>query len=200
MSAWLIAALVVPWVLVALLLSLMYVLVKHHGELLYRQQMVEREPAEPPEPSFGLALGTEAPDVVLSDVTGRERRIGEFFGEPFVLAFFSTDCDYCKELAPKLAELPAGAPRLVLISSGDLAELRVLAAAHGWTFDVLVEADDWRSFQAYAQVGTPSAYLVAGDGRIARPLAVGAEPILQLLASPQPRGRSRPSSPTRSSA
>jgi peroxiredoxin len=199
-SAWLIAALVVPWVLVALLLFLMYVLVKHHGELLYRQQMVEREPAEPPEPSFGLAVGTEAPDVVLRDVAGHERRIGEFFGEPFVLAFFSADCGYCKELAPQLAELPAGSPRLVLISSGDPAELRLLAAAHDWRFDVLVESDDWRSFQAYEQVGTPSAYTVAGDGRIARQLAVGAEPVLRLLASPPPRGRSRPPSPTPSSA
>jgi peroxiredoxin len=196
-SAWLIAALVVPSVLVALLLFLMVILVRHHGELLYRQQQLaaEREP-EPPEPSFGLAVGTEAPDVALSDIRGRERRIGEFVGEPFVLAFFSTACGYCRELAPRLAKLPAGSPRLVVISAGDPAELPALAGADDWTFDVLVEADDWRSFKAYEQVGTPSAYLVSGEGRIAQPLAVGVEPVLGLFTSLQPGGRSRPPMPS----
>jgi peroxiredoxin len=197
-SAWLIAALVVPWVLVALMLFLVYVLVKHHGEFLYRQQRLaaEREPAELPEPIVGLAVGTEAPDLVLSDMTGRERRIGEFFGEPFVLAFFSTVCGYSREMAPRLSELPVGSPRLVLISSGDPAELGFLAGAHGWKFDVLVEADDWRSFQAYEQVGTPSAYLVDSEGRIAQQLAVGAEPVLQLFTP----ARLRPPSPTPNAA
>jgi peroxiredoxin len=185
--ALLIVALVLPWVLVAVMLFVVYVLIKQHGEFLHREQQLAAAAAGSgaamPDVRPGLAVGTEAPDLVLNDVTGRERHIGEFFGEPFVLTFFSTGCGYCKEMAPQLSELPEGSPRLVLISSGDPAELSSLAGEHDWKFDVLHEDEDWRAFKAYEPVGTPSAYLIDSEGKIAQELAVGAEGVKQLFAS-----------------
>src|SRR5579871_4788202 len=161
----------------------LFVLIKQHGEFLIREQHVvpSGQGGAVPAPQSGLAVGSEAPDVTLSDLEGRERRIGEFFGEPFVLTFFNTTCGYCRELAPQLAELPTGAPRMVMISSGEAEELRALAGEHHWKFDVLREDENWTAFTSYDPVGTPSAYLVDSDGTIAEPLAVGSEGVLQLL-------------------
>jgi peroxiredoxin len=195
MHALLIVALVLPWVLVAAMVFVLYVLIKQHGEFLIREQHVGHagHDGSEPAPQSGLAVGSEAPDVVLNDLEGRERRIGEFFGEPFVLTFFNTACGYCRELAPQLSELPEGAPRMVLVSSGDPEELRGLAGEHGWKFDVLREDDNWTAFSSYEPVGTPSAYLVDSEGKIAEALAVGSEDVLQLLefAPARPNGPGR---------
>jgi peroxiredoxin len=190
--ALLIVALVLPWVLAAAMVFVLYVLIKQHGEFLIREQQggAGSPGGSLPAPQSGLAVGSEAPDLALSDLEGQERRIGEFFGEPFVLTFFNTACGYCRELAPQLAELPKGSPRMVLISSGDPEELRALAGEHGWKFDVLREDENWTAFTSYEPVGTPSAYLVDGDGKIAEALAVGSEGVLQLLefAPARPNG------------
>jgi len=188
--ALLIVAFVLPWVLVAALVGALYVLMKQHGEFLHDQQQLllaanasaAAAHAPMPETNAGLDVGAEAPDLVLRDVRGAERRLGEFRGEPHVLAFFSTHCGFCKEMAPQLAELPASS-RLVLISSGDSGELRSLADEHDWKFDVLVEDPDWRAFKAYEPVGTPSAYLVDAEGKIAAPLVIGAPAVIQLAES-----------------
>lgn len=192
MHALLIVAFVLPWVLVAVLVFIVYVLMRQHGDFLHGQQQLlvasAAGPAPMPTPDTraGLDVGVEAPDLVLRDVQGAERSLAEFRGEPHVLAFFSTHCGYCKEMAPQLTELPEGAPRFVLISSGDPAEVRALASKHDWKFDVLVEDADWRAFKAYEPVGTPSAYLVDAEGRIARELAIGSAGVMQLLEPPSP--------------
>lgn len=193
MHALLIVAVVLPWVLVAVLVFILYVLIKQHGDFLHgQQQLLAASPSAAPAPMAdaraGLDVGIDAPDLVLSDVHGLERSLAEFRGEPHVLAFFSTHCGYCREMAPQLAELPEGSPRLVLISSGDPTELRSLASEHDWKFDVLIEDADWRAFRAYEPVGTPSAYLVDAEGRIAAELAVGSPAVMQLLESPSPAG------------
>lgn len=188
MHALLIVAVVLPWVLVGVMTFVLYVLIKQHGEFLHREQQMAAAAAAAamPQESYGLPVGSDAPDLALNDLEGRERRIGEFFGQPFVLTFFNTGCGYCTQMAPRLGELPEGAPRLVLVSSGDAAQLRTMAGTHNWSFDVLHESEDAQTFQAYEPVGTPSAYLIDSDGKIAQQLAVGADAIMDLLVSSPP--------------
>ena len=187
MHALLIVALVLPWVFVGVMTFVLYVLIKQHGEFLHREQQLAASATggqqAMPQMDYGLPVGTEAPDVALSDLEGRERRIAEFFGQPFVLTFFNTGCGYCTQMAPRLGELPAGAPRLVLVSSGDADQLKAMAGENNWGFDVLHESPDAATFKAYEPVGTPSAYLIDGEGKIGQALAVGADAIMELLES-----------------
>lgn len=186
MHALLIVALVLPWVFVGVMTFVLYVLIKQHGEFLHREQQFAGSAIagqQMPHMESGLPVGSDAPDVPVSDLEGRERRIGEFFGQPFVLAFFNTGCGYCTQMAPRLGELPEGAPRFVVVSSGDVEQLKTMASENHWSFDVLHEGPDAATFKAYEPVGTPSAYLIDGDARIGQALAVGADAIMDLLES-----------------
>src|SRR6516165_10097942 len=105
MHAWLIAALVVSWVLVAALAGMLFVLIKQHGELIMYQHDLdhrlevssfnsgreyERTGGDPTgAEAQGLPVGTEAPEFALADLAGAEKKVEDYRGEPFVIAFFS---------------------------------------------------------------------------------------------------------------
>ena len=193
MHAWLIAALVVAWVLVAALVGLLFALVNQHGKLVIRleelqERVIElanagrvREPA--PELPEGLPVGAEAPAFELPDLTGTARSIESYRGRPLVLLFFSPGCGYCLQMSPRLGELPAAAPAVLMVTQGVIEENRRLADAHGWRFDVVHE-DDWKVVQSYETYATPSAYLIDAEGRIASPLRTGMEDVLELVERP----------------
>jgi peroxiredoxin len=193
MQAWLIAALVVTWVIVAALIGVLYVLIKQHGELIMYQQdldhrleissyfegkKAERE-GDPAENWTGLPVGAPAPGFTLQDLQGTEKTVESYQGEPFVVAFYSDTCGYCLGMAEDIGKLKEKRP-LVLISHGSREKHLELAAENKWHSDVLIEPD-WDVMQAYQVLGTPSGYLVNGDGQIASELAVGADNVLGLL-------------------
>jgi peroxiredoxin len=197
MHAWLIAALVISWVLVFALAGALIVLIKQHGQLIMYQQdldhrlemssffegkRVQREEGDAPPGALmeGLPVGTEAPGFALVDLEGNERTLEDYRGEPFVLAFFSETCGYCKDMAPQIGALDKDGRRLVLLSHGDADAHRKLAAEHGWHSDVLIEPE-YDVMSSYQTQGTPSGYLIDAEGRIASPLALGGEPLLALL-------------------
>src|SRR5205823_797454 len=111
MHAWLIAALVVSWVFVGILLFLLFALIREQGELrMYHEDLDHRleiaathagaehakKPQEMPE-NVGLPVGAEAPDFALRDLDGVVHRRDEYLGKPFVIAFFATHCGFCLE-------------------------------------------------------------------------------------------------------
>jgi peroxiredoxin len=198
MEAALIAALVVSWVFVGVLLFLLFVMIREQGELrLYHEELDHRleisathagaeyaqRPNEPPEQT-GLPIGTEAPDFALRDLEGNVHRRQDYLGKPFVVAFFSTSCGYCLEMSPQLGELDEGYP-LVLVTHGELDANKRLAEEHGWKCDALIEPKDaWDVMIAYQAMGTPAGYLVDEEGRIASPVALGGDAVLALRTTP----------------
>ena len=198
MDAWLIAALIVAWILIGLMLFVLYVVIKVQGELrLYHQDLdrrlevsATRAGAEyvrnlpkPPE-QHGLPLGGKAPTFALPDLDGAVRSVEDYRGEPFVLTFFATDCGFCQELAPRLGELEEGGHPLVLVSHGDPEETRRQSVEHGWQCDVIVEPEGQREVMtAYEAPGTPSGYLIDADGLIASRLALGGDAVLALRSA-----------------
>ncbi len=69
---------------------------------------------------------------------------------------------------------------LALISRGEVEENKTKAQEHGLT-NVLLQKD-WEVSESYEVRGTPSAVLIATDGKIASPVAGGAEGIRALLS------------------
>ena len=195
MHAWLIAALVVSWVLVGALAFALFVLIKQHGELIMYQhdldhrlemssffegKRAEREGSSPAgAEENGLPVGTPAPEFALEDLEGTEKSLESYRGKPFVVAFFSDTCGYCLRMAPEIGRTKGDRP-LVLISHGDKEKHLELAAENKWKTDVLIEPE-YDVMMAYQVLGTPSGYLVDGEGRIASTMAVGADAVMGLL-------------------
>jgi peroxiredoxin len=181
---------------------LVYPLLRQHGRLLMRLDQVERRlgldsgdalargsvavAARTPE---GLPPGTLVPAFRLPDLEGREVALADLRGWRVLLVGWSARCGYCARIAPDLAGLEpalAGAGvRLVLVSAGPALEERELVREHGLESPVLLAGRS--GLEALAGVGTPSAYLLDEEGRVAAPLAVGADRVLALARS---QGRS----------
>jgi peroxiredoxin len=202
MHAWLIAALVVSWVLVFALAGALFVLIKQHGDLIIYQQDLDhrleissffegkraaRDEAQPQGAEMeGLPVGTEAPEFAAKDLEGNDHSLADYRGEPFVLAFFSDTCGYCKDLAPDIGVLPAESRKLVLLSHGDVEAHKQMAAENNWQqVDVLIEPE-YDAMMAYGAMGTPAGYLIDADGKIASKLALGGGPVLDLVLDRPP--------------
>ena len=70
-----------------------------------------------------------------------------------------------------------------MVSRGEGEANRAKAAQHGLTFPIVLQKQ-WEISREYAKFGTPIGYLIDEEGIIARPAAVGVDPILALLAAP----------------
>jgi methylamine dehydrogenase accessory protein MauD len=86
-------------------------------------------------PVGGPAVGDEAPQLVLEDLSGRAIHLaGAEATRSTLLFFLSPTCPVCKTLLPILlsaASDEAPAPRIVLASDGELSEHESFIARHG---------------------------------------------------------------------
>jgi peroxiredoxin len=188
--------LVASWLIAGAALFLVFQLIRQNGRMLLRLEAVEsqledaRAPAaeadEPEaEPERGLALGTLAPPIELPDLSGYARSLSHFRGRKVFLVFFSPRCGYCLDLAPQLAELPwdADGKGLVplIVTTGTVEENRKMSGDHGLRCRILLQGEvDIAA--AYGAFGTPIGYLIDEEGRIASPMAVGANALMALAA------------------
>jgi peroxiredoxin len=133
----------------------------------------------------GLPAGSRAPRFTLPDLAGTERSLDEFIGDTRVLLVFSDpDCGPCQALSPELRRIHELHARngmaIVMVSRGDVGANRAKAEEYGLTFPVLIQRG-WQVSRRYAMFATPIAYLINGDGTIAKDVAVGREAILSLI-------------------
>lgn len=140
-----------------------------------------------------LALGTQAPTVQLPDVNGDILDLASLRGRSVLLLFWDTGCGYCKRMLPDLKQWEGSehtelAPQLVIVSNGS----PDASSAMGLRAPIL-HARDRTTGHAFGAMGTPSAILLDGDGRIASALETGAPAIWRLLRGATPtRGESQP--------
>jgi peroxiredoxin len=129
---------------------------------------------------LGLPNGAPAPEVRLPDLDGTEVDLAAYRGRLAVLLFWSPTCGFCQRMLPSLrswvAARPADAPALLVVTRGSAEDNRELDV----DTPVLLDADGSIA-RAYAANGTPQAVLVGPDGRVAAPLARGADAVLKLL-------------------
>ncbi|MGE0132777.1 MAG: MauE/DoxX family redox-associated membrane protein [Blastocatellales bacterium] len=127
-------------------------------------------------------VGEPAPRFSLTDLLGREVNLDDLLGGETLLLFWNPSCGFCKAMADDIkrweANPPAGAPRIVFISSGEAAEVKVESENFKSPFLHDQEFDIGPIFGAN---GTPSAILIDAEGRISSSTAVGEKNILALL-------------------
>jgi peroxiredoxin len=175
-----------------------YQVVRQHGRLLLRLEQLEArldaaERTQLPllssehhhaaaEPA-GLDVGTELPGFELPDATGRMLGPADFRGDRLLLVHWSPGCGFCELIAPDLAALQEPLLRrdtsLALVSSGDVETNREFAERYGLTCPVLLQ-DGSPAVPAFRGMGTPVAYLLDEQGRVAAPLAVGSDQVPEL--------------------
>jgi peroxiredoxin len=194
-------------ILVLLLLILIsvwigfYQLVKQQGRILLRLDELEKNKgASNSEPSHHHAeserapdefMGTDFPAFKFPDLSGKAVSLEDFRGKQVLLLNWNFECGFCELIAPDLVRLQTGLEKqnvqLVLLSYGDPDSNRKQAKEHGLNCLILLpkEADRPKPF---AHQGTPVGYLLDETGRVARPLASGADEVVELatqLSRPQ---------------
>ncbi len=127
----------------------------------------------------GLPVGSPAPDLQLAVLDGETISFAGLAGQETVVLFWSPDCGFCNSMRDDVLaweeDTPAGAPRLLIVSSGDEASTR----AEGFSSTVALDPE-FAAGSAFEAGGTPMAVLLDRDGRIASPLAAGAEGVFAL--------------------
>jgi peroxiredoxin len=159
-----------------------YQLLKQQGRILLKLDALERRQtgaADQPEVS-SLAVGAVFPAFRIPDLAGKAVALEDFRGHQVLLVHWSPDCGFCDMIAPDLAALALDFEksdvRLLLLAHGDAESNRRLAAEHKLTCPILL-LDERNQPAPLEGQGTPSAYLLDADGRVADPCAVGAEEV-----------------------
>lgn len=126
----------------------------------------------------GLPVGSPAPELTVPTLDGEHASFALVEKETLVL-FWNPDCGFCSSMRDELLaweqHAPAGAPRLLIVSSGDETSTR----AEGFSSIVALDPD-FSAGAAFGAGGTPMAVLLDREGRVASPLAAGAEAVFAL--------------------
>ena len=137
-------------------------------------------------PVRGLAVGAPAPDFELPAADGRRVSLRALLGRglPVLLVFSAPGCGHCQALLPQVAgwqHQHRDRLTVALATRRPAGQNAATPQTHGLR-DVLVQANR-EIAGAYQVNGTPSAVLIAASGKIASPLAAGAQAITQLIHS-----------------
>ena len=133
----------------------------------------------------GLPVGSVAPDFSLSGLHGETLTLNALRSsdKPVMMLFTDPGCGPCNAILPEVGRWQqehAQKLTLALISRGEVEENKTKAQEHGLS-NVLLQKD-WEVSESYEVGGTPSAVLIAPDGKVASPVAGGAEGIRGLLS------------------
>jgi peroxiredoxin len=123
-------------------------------------------------------VGEPAPELVLTDLDGHRIALNDLYSELTLAIFWNPGCGFCQSMLAGLKafeqEPPVDAPRPLVISSGDPEQTR----EHELQSRVLIDPDG-QAMHAFGAHGTPMGVLIE-NGRIASPVAAGADAVLQL--------------------
>jgi peroxiredoxin len=143
----------------------------------------------------GLKPGTQAPRFTLPDLDGGAMSLEHHAGERRLLVFSDPHCDPCMEMAPRLSQLHAEARAsgltMLMVSRGDLDDNRGKRDHFDLPFPIGLQRS-WEISRAYGIFSTPVAFLIDEEGRIARDVAIGPQPILDLVEEQLPARKESP--------
>jgi peroxiredoxin len=196
---------VVVWVLIGALAFavvslawLLFQVLRQHGRLLLRMEALEASLGVPEARGDGdvarggLPLATSFPPFRLADLRGEQVALEDLRGRRVLLVHWSPGCGFCRQIAGELAALQGDLRRrktdLLLVSYGDVDSNRALLKEHRLDCTVLLQPEG-ATIEGFARMGTPVAYLLDEKGRVAKPVAVGAETVPELAREAAGRRR-----------
>ncbi len=123
--------------------------------------------------------GDPAPALALPDLNGKTLDLASLRGTKTLILFWNPGCGFCKRMLDDLkaweTKPPKGAPKLLVVSTGDAEANRAMGLRSPVVLD-----DGFSAGRAFGASGTPSALLIDARGNIASDLAVGAPAVLAL--------------------
>lgn len=154
--------------------------------LVYLQRRHKHSPAEAATAPRGLPVDSAAPPFELTAYAGGTRSLAELldYGKPVLLIFTNPTCGPCVVLFAEIKEWQQSHSdqlTIALISFGTIKENFVNVARNGLG-QVLLQRQR-EVAEKYAANVTPTAVVVNTNGRIASPVAAGADEIRALLAA-----------------
>jgi peroxiredoxin len=165
----------------------LYQLVKQQGRILLHLDDVEARlaragwGAETNEQPQGLPVGTSMAPFRLPDLKGQTVALEDFKGKRVLLVNWSPQCGFCDLIAPELARVQGDLQKhniqLLLVGRGNVEANRKLVEEHHLECPILLLKDNDNDLEAFQNVGTPAAYLLDEQGRVAEPLAVGTDAV-----------------------
>jgi peroxiredoxin len=184
---------VLLWIVAGVLCWLGYQLMRQNGRMLLRldeleARLAQRKPTPAPAPHrpSGLPIGSPAPAFDLPDLNGSRMDLEQLRGRRVLLIFFNPNCGFCRQMAPDLAAVQGDGrpeqPIPIVITTGGLEANRQLVREHTIRYQVLLQ-QQMEIASAYQVTGTPMGYVLDEQGRIASPLAVGAQALLTLATA-----------------
>lgn len=127
-----------------------------------------------------IKIGESVPDVTLADVRGTQIGSDYFKGKPTLVAFWSTACPHCVNMADELRNWDTSKgeddPKLIVFSDGDKEVLKSLGLKSPIIYD-----EGHKAALGFGMYGTPSAILVNEDGKFVTETAIGAPDIWSLI-------------------
>lgn len=116
-----------------------------------------------------LAAGDEAPDFVLTDLDGTERRLSDYEGKGVFLNFWGTWCEPCKDEMPHMEKLSAeyeGEVEILAVNVGE-SDFQVtnFAEQYGLTFPIAIDKGK-EVMNAYGVNPLPTTFMIRPDGTI----------------------------------
>lgn len=161
---------------------------KRRGERLLAQDALEREWDELYARAKIARVGQVFPEFCYPAPDGSLCRLKDFRGEPVLVVHWNPECEFCEALAPELARFRR--LKMVLLAYGSAEANRAVVERHGLraSIGLLGEADPPEPLE---MLGTPVAYLLDAEGRVARPVAQGADEVLELARSAEGGWRAR---------
>jgi thiol-disulfide isomerase/thioredoxin len=128
-------------------------------------------------------IGKPAPDTALKTLDGAEVALASHLDGPTALLFWNPGCGFCQRMLDDLkaleADPPAGAPKIVVVSTGEAERNR----AQGIQSTMLLD-QGFATGRQFGASGTPSAVLVDAEGKVASTVAVGGPATLALMRGP----------------
>jgi thiol-disulfide isomerase/thioredoxin/uncharacterized membrane protein YphA (DoxX/SURF4 family) len=135
----------------------------------------------PPAPPPSLPIGANAPELELRGLTGETVPLTDPDRDTLVV-FWNPGCGFCQRMLDDVRAFeqspPAGAPRLLLVSTGSIADNEAM----GLDSEIALDGS-FAAGSAFGTTGTPSAIRVGSDGKIASGLAVGAPGVMALASA-----------------
>jgi peroxiredoxin len=182
---------VIQLILLVLVVGVIYQLLQQQGRILTHVESLEQsipelgvDPMAADGRPRGIPPAMQIPTFSLPDLGGTLVTPQDLEGRRVLLVNWNTSCGFCEQIVEELGRLQPSLTKrntdIVLVSRGEPQVNRESIEKRGLSCRVLLQPEGPDQIAAFARTGTPAAYLLDEHGRVAKPMSLGADEVLDL--------------------